>query len=341
MSQEGSPKKPMIRSLVASSESSKCDEPIIRNIQIPDLETALADNRQMWLDIVDPTSEELQWLAQQFDLSPAVTQDLAREDRRPALLVYPSYLFISLFEPYFDYKRIGSKEIHCIVTDHCFITVRHSDAASVENAYDRVAKNPFSWEGGIAYLLYLTAQSVIDTYYPLLDRISNQLNSLEEKLMEDGENHDDARQPIFRLKQQLINLRQMIAPQREVMSSVIGERRVTEHAETRDLFRHLYERLLRIYDVVDAQRDLASNVLDMIQNQESRKLMEAVNRLTIFSMIFLPLTFLSGLFELNFATTSNPVELPVSGAVMFIGVIGAMILSASVMTILFRQRGWI
>ena len=69
--------------------------------------------------------------------------------------------------------------------------------------------------------------------------------------------------------------------------------------------------------------------------------MEAVNRLTIFSMIFLPLTFLTGLFELNFATTNNPFELPISGAVLFFGVIGAMILSASVMIFAFRYRGWL
>ena len=98
---------------------------------------------------------------------------------------------------------------------------------------------------------------------------------------------------------------------------------------------------MRVYDIIDSQRDLSSNVLDMMQNQESRKLIEAVNRLTIFSMIFLPLTFLSGLFELNFATTSEPFILPVSGALLFVFVIGAMTLSASVMTYTFRRRGWL
>ena len=94
---------------------------------------------------------------------------------------------------------------------------------------------------------------------------------------------------------------------------------MTQSGSTLDLFRHLYERLLRVYDIIDSQqRDLSSNVLDMMQNQESRKLIEAVNRLTIFSMIFLPLTFLSGLFELNFATTSEPFILPVSGALLFV-----------------------
>jgi magnesium transporter len=93
--------------------------------------------------------------------------------------------------------------------------------------------------------------------------------------------------------------------------------------------------------VIDSQRDLSSNVLDLMQNQESRKLVEAVNRLTILSMIFLPLTFFIGLFELNFATTVDPIVLPISGTIMFILVITLMVSSATGMILMFRRRGWL
>ncbi len=330
----------MIRSLIAKHEKNAEQPILLRNLQQDDLVEAIANGHTVWLDLVDPDEHEIDWIAEQFNLSPAVTQDLARYDRRPAMLVYPSYLFISLFEPYVNLERVEGKEIHCIVTDNCFITVRHAHADTVDQAYHRAAQNPYLWRSGVTYFLYLTTQSVIDSYYPLLDRISNYVNTLEEALLED-QYEGDPRKLVHRLKQQLIVMRQMVAPQREVTSNLIGEKRIAESAETRDLFRHLYERLLRIYDLVDSQRDLTSNVLDMIQNHESRKLMEAVNRLTVFSMIFLPLTFLSGLFELNFATTNNPFELPVSGAILFFGVIVAMILSASVMVWTFKNRGWI
>lgn len=330
----------MIRSLVAEFKSQDEQPNVYRNLNREALAEAVLAGQKVWLDLVDPGPDELDWLANLFKLSPAVKQDLAREDRRPSMLVYPGYLFISLFEPYTHLERLGGREIHCLLTDTCFITVRHGDADSINDAYNRLAHNPYLWQSGVAYFLYLTTQTVIDTFYPLLDRISNQLNRIEEKLLSE-EGQGGMRKLIYPLKQQLIAMRQMVAPQREVMSSMIGEKRVSESAETRDLFRHLYERLLRVYDIIDSQRDLASNVLDIIQNQESRKLTEAVNRLTIFSMIFLPLTFLTGLFELNFATTSQPFELPISGTLMFFGVIGAMILSAVVMAIMFRQRGWL
>lgn len=330
----------MIRSLVAHINEDSEEVPIRRNLERGALEEEIQNDCLAWLDIVDPSAEEIDWLAQQFELNPAIVNDLQREDRRPSLLVYPDYLFLSLFQPQMQASRVEGREIHCIVTNNVYITVRPSDASAVDDAYDRVANNPTAWHSGIAYFLYLTSQHVIDSYYPLLDRMTNYLNGLEEKMLNGGV-EKQTRRTIYRLKQQLINLRQMAAPQREVFSSVIGEKRVAENSDTRDLFRHLYERLLRVYDVIDSQRDLSSNVLDMMQNQESRHLVEAVNRLTVLSMIFLPLTFFTGFFDLNFATTNDPMVLPISGGLLFSILIASMIISATMMTLVFRKRGWL
>jgi magnesium transporter len=335
----------MIRSLVAQFDPETGAMTLRRNLNRDDLAAALTDEHaRLWIDIVNATADEMAWLAQQIKLSPAVMDDLLRADRRPALMVYPTYLFLSLFEPQIRAGQVVGQEIHCVMTANCLITVRPSSATAPEQAYERAANNIDAWRGDIAYFLYLTAQHVIDSYYPLLDRISNQLNLLEEKLLDTGIQvvvNEVVRKPVYRVKQQLINLRQMVAPQREVISNVIGEKRLADDSDTRDLFRHLYERLLRVYDVIDAQRDLSSNVLDMMGNQESRKMVEAVNRLTVFSMIFLPLTFFIGLFELNFATTSDPIELPIPGSLMLFAVLLAMTVSTVVLTISFRRRGWL
>ncbi len=330
----------MIRSLVAHIDEETQEVTLQRNLDQEQLEVKYSEECRAWVDIVNPTTEEIEWLARVIQLSPNVRQDLLREDRRPSLMVYPNYLFLSLFQPQIKLNQVETKEIHCLMTDHWFVTVRQGDSTAVEDAYNRVAQNPDSWHSGIAYCLYLTSQFVIDSYYPLLDRVSTQLNASEEKLLNGGAKND-VRKSVYRIKQQLINLRQMVAPQREVFSNVIGEKRVAEDGDIRDLFRHLYERLLRVYDVIDSQRDLSSNVLDMMENQESRKLGEAVSRLTILSMIFLPLTFFTGLFQLNFATTTDQIILPISGNIMFVVVMAAMIISVGVMAVVFRRQGWL
>jgi magnesium transporter len=330
----------MIRSLVAQINEETREVTMQRNLDPEHLEAKRDQDYLLWVDIVNPTEDEITWLTRCLKLNPNVGADLQREDRRPALMVYPSYLFLSLFQPQIKLNVVTGKEIHCLITDNWFVTVRQSDTTAAEEAYNRVAQNPDSWHSGVAYFLYLTSQFVIDGYYPLMDRISTQLNNIEEKLLNGGAK-EDARKSVYHIKQQLINVRQMVAPQREVFSNVIGEKRVAEDSDVRDLFRHLYERLLRVYDVIDSQRDLASNVLDMMENQESRKLTEAVSRLTILSMIFLPLTFIAGLFQLNFATTSNQLVLPVSGEMMFVIVMVAMIFSVAIMGLVFKRQGWL
>lgn len=337
----------MIRSLVVEPSADGTDKNatavqvlLRRNLTQESLAQCFAEGRTLWIDIITPNDEEIVWLEQLLQLSPTVVADLLREDRRPTLLVYPRYLFLSLFQPYTHSNTLVGKEIHCIIGDHFYVTVRQTDASALEEAYDRVAQNPNTWDRGVAYFLYLTAQHTIDTYYPLLDRVSNQLNELEEKFLNDS-NNKQAQKSVYRIKQQLIGLRQMIAPQREVLSNLIGESRVSNDSDIRDLFRHLYERLMGIYDVIDSQRDLTSNVLEIIGNQHARKIGEAVNRLTIISLVFLPFTFFLGLFDSGFFDVGETIVLPVNGLVISIAVIVLMVVSIGVMRVTFRQRGWV
>jgi magnesium transporter len=341
----------MIRSLVitpnaeplsdeAAENASGAASTLRRNLTPENLETCLAEGCTLWIDIIAPEDKEIHWLEGWLQLSPTVVADLLREDRRPTLLVYPGYLFLSLFQPYAQSNTLVSKEIHCLIGEQYYVTVRKADATALEEAYDRVAQNPASWNRGVAYFLYLTAQHIIDTYYPLLDRISNQLNELEAKLLSDSDDKH-AQKSVYRIKQHLIGLRQMIAPQREVLSNLIGEQRVASNSDIRDLFRHLYERLLGIYDVIDSQRELTNNVLEIIANQQSRKMGEALNRLTILSMVFLPFTFFVGLFDSNFFTIGETVILPINGLVISILITLLMVASIVIMRLLFQQRGWV
>lgn len=313
-----------------------------RNLTQENLEKCLSEGCDMWIDLVTPEVSEIRWIESWLQLSPNVVADLLREDRRPTLLIYPHYLFLSLFQPHSpnNGSRIVGREIHCIIGDHFYVTVRQADASALEAAYDRVAQNPNSWSRGVAYFLYLTAQHVIDTYYPLLDRINNQLNGLEEKLLDKG-GDKQAQKSVYRIKQQLIGLRKMIAPQREVLSNLLGEQCVSSEDNIRDLFRHLYERLLGIYDVIDSQRDLTNNVLDIIAHQQSSKVGQAVNRLTIISMVFLPFTFFLGLFDSNFFTIGESVVLPINGLIISIVVTLMIITSIVVMRVVFQRRDWV
>jgi magnesium transporter len=330
----------MLRSLVSPVPNGEDGEFVLRrNLTRESLEAAFAARDVMWLDVVDATDDEIRWLEKLLSLHPAVVSDLRRDDRRPTLMIYPEYLFLSLFQPSLKVNQLTSEEVHCLVGDHFFVTVRKESTNTVASAYDRMAQSTEYWRRGATYFLYTTIQFVVDAYYPLLDRISNQLNQLEESVLLNG--GKTAQQAVYRIKQQLIHLRQMVAPQREVVSSVIGEARLSRSNEDRDLFRHLYERLLRVYDVIDSQRDLASNVLDLMESQSSTKMANAVSRLTILSMIFLPLTFIVGLFGINFITTQPELVIQLPGVTVLIFILMLTFLSAFGLAWFFRRQGWL
>lgn len=330
----------MIRSLAEPSKEVADGEIVRRNLRETNLRKEITTHKSLWIDIVDPTPTEIDWLQEHLKLHAVVVEDLARRDRRPSMLVYNDYIFLSLFQPHIRLNRVEGEEIHCIIGETYFVTVRSGGTEGVDRAYERIANSPNYWKNDVAYFLYLTMQSVIDCYYPLLDDISLRLSKLEERLLSDAEQSNAERQ-IYVTKQQLFSLRQMIAPQREVVSNAIGEERLNRTEENRELFRHLYERLLRIYDLIDSQRDLSSNVLDLLQNRASAKLSETVNRLTIFSMIFLPLTLITSLFELNFVTPENQFQIPIPGLSMFMIVLTSMVCIGVFMLWYFHRREWI
>ncbi|MEM9955441.1 MAG: magnesium transporter CorA family protein [Chloroflexota bacterium] len=332
----------MIRSLAKPLDPLDATNPVIRRNLLPEsLKDELSEKSSTWIDIVDPQKTDFEWLQNHIALHPLVVQDIKRDDIRPALLTYTDHIFMSIFQPDKSQGKIKGHEIHCIIGESYFVTVRTEASTAVDRAYERVAQNPNYWSRDVSYFLYLTVQEVVDDYYPLVDNISNQLNQLEEQLLTSDYSDSKIRSKVYRLKQQLFALRQMIAPHREVLSSVIGEERLARSNEDRDLFRHLYERLLRVYDIVDAQRDLSSNVLDLLQNRESQEFGKAVNRLTVFSMIFLPLTFIIGFFELNFITPESPFLIPISGTVLFVGLILVMLMIVSGMLWYFRRQKWL
>ncbi len=179
------PIPPMIRSLVMMCNGDADPaSPLRRNAPIEGLEAAYADGSLLWIDLVDPVPEELDWLEHTLQLNPLVAQDLRRDDRRPALLVYPTYLFLSLFQPNIQRGEVSGREVHCIIGDTFFVTVRRESAGAVDLAYNRIAQNPESCKRGPAYFLFLTAQHVIDAYYPLLDEISGLMSRLDEELLQ-------------------------------------------------------------------------------------------------------------------------------------------------------------
>ena len=185
--------------------------------------------------------------------------------------------------------------------------------------------------------LYLIADSLVDSFFPLLMDFDDRIDELEESIFHRPD--DRQLQQIFAMKRRLVNLRRVVAPQRDlftsVVSGVIEIPGMTEAAE--HYFRDVYDHLIRLTDTIDSYRDLLSSAMDVYLSTVSNRLNGVTKQLAAVATIFLPLTFITGFYGQNFGWMVRHV----GGLTSFIVLgIGAQLLALAALIVFFKKRGW-
>jgi magnesium transporter len=151
---------------------------------------------------------------------------------------------------------------------------------------------------GVDFLLYLMADAVVDRNFPILDSFNDELEDLESAVFENTQ--PEQLQRIFEMKRALVTLRRVLSPQRDVLS-FLAKRGIPNVGERTALyFRDVYDHLVRLYEQIDAGRDLLGNVMDGYLSMVANRTNDITKQLTIFATIFLPLSFITGFFGQNF-----------------------------------------
>lgn len=194
-------------------------------------------------------------------------------------------------------------------------------------------------KAGSDYLAYALFDAVIDGFYPVLERYGEALEELELRLLSP---HGASSTDIFAIKRELLQLRRAIWPQREVLTQIMRDESAHIHDATRPYFRDTYDHAVQIMDMVETFRELASSLMDLHMSSISNRLNEVMKVLTIVSTIFLPMTFIAGVYGMNFHHESSPFNMPeldwyygypFSLVLMVASVVGLLLV--------YRSRGWI
>jgi magnesium transporter len=186
-------------------------------------------------------------------------------------------------------------------------------------------------------LLYRVADALVDGYFPVLDRFDDQIDELEDAILQRPTDRQLGQ--LFDMKRSLISIRRVVTPERDMFETLLSGTNelpgMTSDAEP--YFRDLYERLIRISDLVDSYRDLMSGALDTHLSTVSNRLNVVMKQLTIIATVFLPMSFLTGFSGQNFAWMVNRLtSLPVF---LVVGV-GLQVVTLIALLIYFRRRGW-
>jgi magnesium transporter len=291
-----------------------------------------------WLDLDDPSDAKLTDLADQFHLHPLTVQDARTFNQRPKLEDYGAYVFLVAFgvtsEP--GAEQVQMCEVHAIISGDYVVTIHRGRLAVLDELRQRFSTEHVRSE---QFLVYKILESVTSTFFPVLSQIDDEIDSLEEQVLEDPT--EAALRRLFGLKRDLVAMRRVISPLRDVFardSERIADIRGLE-ADDRLYFRDLYDTLIRISELIDSYRDLLSGATDLYLSTVANRQGEVNKQLTIIATIFLPLTFLTGFFGQNFSFMIN--HWINTERSFFVWGIGLLVVSIIGFFVYFRRKGWI
>jgi magnesium transporter len=255
-----------------------------------------------WIDVLQPTEEEMMRLGERYGLHRLAIEDSLHVDQRPKLEEYPNHQFLVLqgftAQPN-DVCDLTLHEHHFFLGPDWLISVHELPFEGLESVRQRVRDDPrATLARGVDFLLYLLADALVDRNFPVLDRFNDELEDLEWAIFENSK--PEQLQRIFAMKRALVALRRVLSPQRDVLG-ILSRRGIPNVQERTALyFRDVYDHLVRLYEQIDSGRDLLGNVMDGYLSMLANRTNDITKQLTIFATIFLPLSFITGFFGQNF-----------------------------------------
>ncbi len=287
-----------------------------------------------WIDVHEPTPTLLDSLGARYNLHRLAIEDCLHLDQRPKLEQYPGHLFIVLqgFSCLGDVAELKLHEIHYFLGADWVITVHSEGHEAIEKAHQRLdADLPGTLGRGPDFLVYLVADALVDHNFPLLDRFNDELDALETEIFENPTR--ELLQRSFTLKRNLVLVRRVLSPQRDVVGLL--SRTGIPHVQERTslYFRDVYDHLVRLYEQIDAARDLIGNAMDVYLSVVANKTNDISKQLTLFASIFMPLGFMVGFFGQNFEALGRQHFLYLS--------LGICVLLPAGMLGYFWKRGWL
>jgi len=279
----------------------------------------------------------LELFGQHFGIHNLALEDILNTQHRPKVEEMEGYTLIILKMLFFDEKaqNIDSEQISLILGPHYVLTFQEREGDVFDAVRDRLQRS----SGRIRqrdtdYLTYALIDSIVDSYFHILEKVGDQLAQLEEDLLEDPDQSTLGR--IHHYKRQLMLLRKSVWPLREVISELYKEESPFIKEDTQVFLRDLYDHTIQVMDTVEIFRDTVSGLQDLYMSTVSNRMNEIMKVLTIMASIFIPLTFIAGIYGMNFEYMP---ELKWHWG--YFAVWGVMIACVAGMLIYFKRKKWL
>ena len=240
-------------------------------------------------------------VGQNFDIHPLVLEDIVNTGQRPKTEEFENLIFVVLKMLHYNEnsEKIGSEQFSLVLGSNFLLTFQEIQGDVFRTVRERIRK-PKSRirKAGCDYLAYALIDAIVDHYYLILEKLGENIEALEEDLLENPS--PETLQTLHEMKREMIYLRKQIWPIREIINSLVKTESSLIQKQMHIYFRDVYDHTIQIVDTIESYRDILAGMLDIYLSTLSNKMNEVMKVLTIIATIFIPITFIAGVYGMNF-----------------------------------------
>ena len=303
---------------------------------IPDL--LKDENLIFWVDFEGPTDADDHVLLDVFKFHPLTVEDCRANRHHPKVEEFPDYLYFIVHAIRKDASpdRFNTVELDGFLGRNYVVTYHHESFSSVDKVKQSIRVSPVTCQRGAPYILHHIIDNIVDEYLPVMDDFDERINALEDDIFSLGRANKEILEEILGLKRSLLRVKRISSKQLEVLYRMSHGQFQLINGPVLPFFRDIFDHLVRVTDLAESYRDLISGSLEAYLSVVSNRLNEIMKVLTIFSAIMLPLTFIAGVYGMNFEYMP---ELHSRYGYYTVWVI--MVAVAVGMLYYFKRKGWI
>lgn len=310
----------------------------INNLKIKDIVKAKADSKtHEWINILGVHDTQLvEELGQIFNLHPLLMEDIVSVHQRPKIDEYDNCLFVVVRILFLDAnEQLQSEQVSFVLMGNTLISFHENQDDCFEIIRERLRKGKGRVRKmGTDYLIYALMDAIVDHYFIILDKYGEILENIETDLLQDAD--DKIINRIYKMKSNVLQLRKTVVPMRETVNTLM-KGGVDEIKESTQIFmKDLYDHIIQVYETTENYRDTLSGLMDIHLSSSSNKMNRIMKVLTIISTIFIPLTFIVGVYGMNFHYMPE-----LEWEFGYFGIWAIMLIIVGGMIYVFRNKKWL
>jgi magnesium transporter len=290
----------------------------------------------IWLDLQAPQEADIALLRDEFKFHALAIEDATRHHERPKVDSYDGYYFLVFYAISYDERRnrLHSEAINLFVGSNYLVSVHDEEISAIDETIKRWQKDAEQFGHDAGALLYALLDTITDDYFPVIDRLADRVEGIEEQIFERFS--EDALQDVFGLKRDLLSIRRIVAPERDVLNILIRREVPIFDRNTILYLQDVYDHIVRITDSIDTYRDLLSSALDAFLSVQSNRLNQIVKVLTIASIVLMSNSLIAGIYGMNFEFMPE-----LHWAYGYPFALGLMVVIGAALVAFFRWRKWL